>query len=47
MEGMIAWLQSFRWVRTSDGYKAQHFLGFVQLACSLHPAPPKFWMTSG
>jgi len=35
VERTIAWLQSFRRVRTRDEYKAQHFLGFVQLACSL------------
>jgi len=32
VERTIAWLQSFRRVRTPDEYKAQHFLGFVQLA---------------
>lgn len=35
VERTIAWLQSFRRVRTRDEYKAQHFLGFVQLACIL------------
>jgi len=35
MEGTIAWLQSFRRVQNRDEYKAQHFLGFVQLACIL------------
>ena len=33
VERTIAWLQSFRRVRTRDEYKALHFLGFVQLAC--------------
>ncbi len=35
VERTIAWLQSFRRVRTRDEHKAQHFLGFVQLACIL------------
>jgi len=35
VERTIAWLQSFRRVRTRDEYKAQHFLSFVQLACIL------------
>ena len=35
VERTIAWLQTFRGVRTRDEYKAQHFLGFVQLACIL------------
>ncbi|WP_229776039.1 IS5 family transposase [Deinococcus ruber] len=35
VERTIAWLQSFRRVRTRDERKAQHFLGFVQLACIL------------
>ncbi|MDK2014780.1 IS5/IS1182 family transposase, partial [Deinococcus sp. 43] len=29
----IAWLQSFRRVRTRDEVKADNFLGMVQLAC--------------
>ncbi|MFB9992816.1 IS5 family transposase [Deinococcus oregonensis] len=33
VERTIAWLQSFRRVRTRDERKAQNFLGFVQLAC--------------
>ncbi|MBB5365722.1 transposase [Deinococcus humi] len=35
VERTIAWLQSFRRVRTRDERKAQNFLGFVQLACIL------------
>ena len=35
VERTIAWLQSFRRVRTRDEHKAQNFLGFVQLACIL------------
>jgi len=35
VERTIAWLQSFRRVRTRDEYKAQHFLGFIRLACIL------------
>ncbi|GGR06599.1 transposase [Deinococcus ruber] len=35
VERTIAWLQSFRRVRTRDEDKAQHVLGFVQLACIL------------
>ncbi|AWN24679.1 IS5 family transposase [Deinococcus irradiatisoli] len=35
VERTIAWLQSFRRVRTRDEHKAQHFLSFVQLACIL------------
>ena len=35
VERTIAWLQSFRRVRNRDEHKAQHFLGFVQLACIL------------
>lgn len=30
---IIAWLPSFRCVRTRDEVKAQNFLGMVQLAC--------------
>ncbi|KQR15485.1 transposase [Deinococcus sp. Leaf326] len=33
VERTIAWLQSFRRVRTQDEVKAQNFLGMVQLAC--------------
>ena len=33
VERTIAWLQSFRRVRTRDEVKAQNFLGMVQLAC--------------
>ncbi|GGB85487.1 transposase [Deinococcus soli (ex Cha et al. 2016)] len=32
-ERTIAWLQSFRRVRTRDEVKADNFLGMVQLAC--------------
>ena len=35
VERTIAWLQSFRRVRTHDERKAQNFLDFVQLACIL------------
>ena len=35
IERTIAWLTSFRRVRTRDEYKAQNFLAFVQLACIL------------
>lgn len=35
VERTIAWLQSFRRIRTRDEHKAQHFLGFVQLGCIL------------
>lgn len=35
VERTIAWLQSFRRVRTRDERKAQNFLGFVHLACIL------------
>ncbi|WP_157465451.1 IS5 family transposase [Deinococcus apachensis] len=35
VERTIAWLQSFRRIRTRDERKAQNFLGFVQLACIL------------
>lgn len=35
VERTFAWLPSFRRVRTRDERKAQHFLGFVQLACIL------------
>uniref|UniRef100_UPI0012F72101 transposase n=1 Tax=Deinococcus apachensis TaxID=309886 RepID=UPI0012F72101 len=35
VERTIAWLQSFRRVRTRDERKAQNFLGFVQLTCIL------------
>ncbi len=31
----MAWLQSFQRVRIRDEHKAQHSLGFVQLACIL------------
>ena len=37
VERTIAWLQSFRRVRTRDEYRAPHFLGFVQPACILMP----------
>lgn len=33
VERTIAWLQSFRRVRTRDEVKAENFLGMVQLAC--------------
>lgn len=33
VERTIAWLQSFRRVRTRDEVKAQNFLSMVQLAC--------------
>ena len=33
VERTIAWLQSFRRVRTRDEVKADNFLGMVQLAC--------------
>lgn len=33
VERTIAWLQSFRRIRTRDEVKAQNFLGMVQLAC--------------
>lgn len=33
VERTIAWLQSFRRIRTRDEVKAQNFLGFVQLGC--------------
>lgn len=33
VERTMAWLQSFRRVRTRDEVKAQNFLGMVQLAC--------------
>ena len=35
VERTIAWLTSFRRVRTRDEYKAQNFLAFVHLACIL------------
>ena len=33
VERTIAWLQSFRWVRTRDEVKSLNFLGIVQPAC--------------
>ncbi len=35
VECTIAWLQSFRRVRTRDEVKAENFLGMVHLACIL------------